>query len=99
MTILNLQMEEVTALGAQKKLEVVLLMVIGVSGQAGVAAAGRPALDTRQGREAGNATILHLLMKEWTALVLRMKMNIVQRKGRFLYLQLLVDEALIMSIK
>jgi len=93
-------MEEVTALGAQKKLEVVLLMVIGVSGQAGVAAAGRPALDTRQGREAGNATILHLILKERTALVLRMKMNIVKRKeGRFLYLQLLVDEALIMSIK
>ena len=37
-TILNLQMEEVTALETQKKLKIVLLMVIGVSGQAGVAA-------------------------------------------------------------
>ena len=37
-TILNLQMEEVTALETQKKLKIVLLMVIGVTGQAGVAA-------------------------------------------------------------
>jgi len=89
-TILNLQMEEVTALETQKKLKIVLLMVIGVTGQAGVAAAGRPALDSRQGIEAGNATILHLLMEEWAALVLRRKLNIVKLKGKRVQLLQLV---------
>ena len=54
-----------------------LLMVSGEPGRAGVPVLW-DAVDTRQGRDAGNATILHLQMEEWTALEFRMKMNIVK---------------------
>ena len=54
-----------------------LLMVSGEPGRAGVHVLW-DAVDTRQGRDAGNATILNLLMEEWTALVFHIKTNIVK---------------------
>merc|ERR1711953_1609002 len=56
--ILNLLMKEMIAQETQKKLKIVLLMVVGVRGQAGV--------HVVQSEEAGIATILHHLMEEST---------------------------------
>lgn len=64
--ILNLLMKEMTAQETQKKLKIVLLMVVGVRGQAGVRVV--------QSEEAGIATILHHLMEESTALETKMKL-------------------------